>query len=177
MFLSRLGQQLGKTQLLPIGIGQMQIPLPPRAILRRGRGATSREHGLIERIDIVNAKDCAAPPGREIARREGQIDESMPSLDGTEARLWPAIDQREAEFAVESNGLGHGPYSKGHGTDVVNHRHCVHSCEQLYVSPRSRTGYPAVRTTPLSTPFSFTCSCPYDTSQPMLARSFGCLSE
>src|SRR5713101_5339601 len=133
-FLSRLRQQLGKTQLVPIGISQMEIPLSPGAILRWGRRATGREHGLIERIDIVNAKDCAAPPGREIVRREGQIDEGMPSLEGTEARLWPAIDQREAEFTIESNGLGHGPYCKGHGTDVVDHRHCVDSYEQLCVS-------------------------------------------
>ena len=83
---------------MPIGIGQMEVPLSPGAILRRGRSATGRKHGLIERIDIVNAKDRAAPPGREIARREGQIDKGMPSLEGTEARLRPAIDQREAEL-------------------------------------------------------------------------------
>src|SRR2546430_325984 len=116
---------------MPIGIGQMKVPLSPGAILQWGRGATSRECGLIERIDIVNAKDGAAPPGREIVRRESQIDEGITSLEGTEARLWPAIDQREAEFTIESHGLGHGPYSKGHGTDVVDHRHCVCSYERL----------------------------------------------
>ena len=109
----------------------MEVPLSPGAILRWGRGATGREHGLIERIDIVNAKDGAAPPGREIARREVQIDEGIPSLEGTEAGLWPAIDQGEAEFTVESNGLWHGPYSEGHGTDVVDHRHCIRSYERL----------------------------------------------
>jgi hypothetical protein len=119
---------------MPIGVSQMEVPLSPGAILRWGRGATSREHGLIERIDIVNAKDCAAPPGREIARREAQIDEGSPSLEGTEARLWPAIDQREAELTIERKGLGHGPYSEGHGTDVVNHRHSVCSYERLLLS-------------------------------------------
>ena len=49
-----------------------------------------------------------------MARREGQIDAGVPSLEGTEARLRPAIDQHEAEFAVESNGLRHGPYCDGH---------------------------------------------------------------
>src|SRR5215831_5361825 len=116
---------------MPIGISQMEVSLSPDAILRWGRGATGREHGLIERIDIVNAKDRAAPPGREIVRREAQIDEGLPSLKGTEARLRPAIDQHEAELTIESNGLGHGPYSEGHGTDVVNHRHCVCSYERL----------------------------------------------
>jgi hypothetical protein len=109
----------------------MEVPLSPGAILRRGRRAIGREHGLIERIDIVNTKDCAAPPGREIARREAQINEGSPRLEGTEARLWPAIDQREAELTIESNGLGHGPYSEGHGTDVVDHRHGVCSDERL----------------------------------------------
>src|SRR5262252_6101994 len=98
---------------MPIGIGQMEVALSPGAILRWGRGATGREHGLIERIDIVNAEDRAAPPGREIPSCEGQIDEGMPSLEGTETRLRPAIDQCEAEFTVECKGLGHGPYCEG----------------------------------------------------------------
>ena len=109
----------------------MEVPLSPGAILRRGRSATGRKHGLIEGIDIVNAKDRAAPPGREIARREGQIDKGMPSLERTEARLRSAIDQREAEFIVERKGLGHGPYCEGHGTDVVDHRYCVRSYARL----------------------------------------------
>jgi hypothetical protein len=112
----------------------MEVPLSPGAILQWGRGATGREHGLIKRIDIVNAKDCTTPPGREIARREGQIDEGIRSLEGTEAGLWPAIDQREAELTIESNSLGHGPYSEGHGTDVVYDRHCVHSYQRLLLS-------------------------------------------
>src|SRR5262245_55030076 len=78
LFPRHLHQQLGKTQLVPIGIGQMEVALSPGAILRRGRRATGRERSLIERIDIVNAEDRAAPPGREIARRESQIDEGMP---------------------------------------------------------------------------------------------------
>src|SRR5215510_10490438 len=109
----------------------MEVPLSPGAILRRGRRATGREHGLIEGIDIVNAKDRAAPPGREIARREAQIDEGMPSLERTEARLRSAIDQREAEFSVERKGLGHGPYCKGHGADVMYHRRCLRSYTRL----------------------------------------------
>src|SRR5262249_74257 len=55
----------------------------------------------------------------------------MPSLEGTEARLRSAIDQREAEFTVESKGLGHGPYGEGHGTDVVDYRHCLRIDERL----------------------------------------------
>src|SRR2546425_957331 len=106
---------------MPIGIGQMEVPLSPGAILRWGRRAPCGEHGLIERIDIVNAKDRTAPPGRAMARREGEIDQSIPSLEGTEARLRPAIDQREAECSIEGNSLGHGPYGEGHGTDVVDH--------------------------------------------------------
>jgi len=38
----------------------MEVPLSPGAILQRSRSATGREHSLIERIDIVNAKDYAA---------------------------------------------------------------------------------------------------------------------
>lgn len=44
----------------------MEVPLSPGAILQRSRRATGREHGPIEDIDIVNAKDRAAPPGRGI---------------------------------------------------------------------------------------------------------------
>src|SRR5262249_12489149 len=110
---------------MSIGIGEMEVALSPGAILQRSRRATGCEHGLIEGIDIVNAKDRAAPPGRGIARREGQIDKGMPSLERTEARLRPAIDQREAEFAIERKGLGHGPYCEGHGTDVMYHRRCL----------------------------------------------------
>src|SRR5688500_3536477 len=101
---------------MPIGICQMEIPLSPDAVLRWGRSVTGRKHGLIDRIDIVNAEDRAAPLGREIARGEGQIDEGSASLERTEARLRSAIDQREAKFLVESNSFGHGPYCESHGT-------------------------------------------------------------
>src|SRR5215471_10300919 len=58
----------------------------------------------------------------------------MPSLEGTETRLRPAIDQCEAEVTVESKGLGHGPYCEGHGTDVANHRRCLRSSKRLRFS-------------------------------------------
>ena len=67
---------------MPIGIGQMEVPLSPGAMLRWGRRIPCSEHGLIEHIDIVNAKDRTAPPGRAMARREGEIDQGIPSLGG-----------------------------------------------------------------------------------------------
>jgi hypothetical protein len=116
---------------MSIGIGEMEVPLSPGAILEWSRRATGCERGLIEGIDIVNAEDRAAPPGRKIARRESQIDQGMPSLERTEARLRSAIDQREAEFAIEHKGFGHGPYREGHGTDVMYHRRCLRSYKRL----------------------------------------------
>src|SRR5262249_42147117 len=95
---------------------------------------TGREHGLIECIDITNAKDRTTPPGRSIARREGQIDESITSLEGTEARLRPTIDQREAEGPIERNGFRHGSYCEGRSTDMVDQRlplPCLHARPDL----------------------------------------------
>ena len=60
---SSLDQQLRKAEFMAVGIGQVKIALAPFGIARlRRRPVPGGESPLIERIDIADIKNGAAPP-------------------------------------------------------------------------------------------------------------------
>jgi len=106
---------------MPIGICKVQIPLSPGAMLKCGRGQPLGDSGVVEGLDIVHAENRPPPPRRPKIRCQGEVDQSVPSLEGTELRLGAPVDQGEAELGVEGNGLWHRPDGQGHGANVLNH--------------------------------------------------------
>jgi hypothetical protein len=106
---------------MPIGICEVKIPLPPGAILDCGRGQSLGDSGGVDGLDIVHAENGTPPPCGLKIRCQGEVDQRVPSLEGTEPRLGAPIDQCEAELGIEGNGLWHRPDGKGHGANVVYH--------------------------------------------------------
>ena len=124
-FCGWLREELRKTELMPIGIREVKIPLSPGAILGWGRGQPLSYRSVVEGIDIVDAENGTTPPGRLKMRCQGEIDIRFPSLEGTEPCLRTAIDYSKAQLRVEGDRLWHGPDGKGHGANVVNHAGCL----------------------------------------------------
>jgi hypothetical protein len=114
-------EELCKAAFVSIGVRQMDIALSPGAVLRWGRCEPLGKSRAVEGVDVVDAEDRPAPPGRRIAGGDGEIDKGLASLECTEPRLWPPVHQREAQLRVEGNRLWHGAHGKGHGANVLDH--------------------------------------------------------
>src|SRR5262245_38606594 len=89
-------EELCKTQLMPVRIGQVKAALAPAGILWwGGRRETLRAHPLIQGVHILHPENGPAPPGRRIGRCDHEIDKRLPALEGTERDLGSAKDQRK----------------------------------------------------------------------------------
>jgi len=77
---------------MPIGICQVKILLSPGAMLKCGRDQPLGDSGVVEGLDIVHAENRPPPPRRPKIRCQGEVDQSVPSLEGTELRLGAPVD-------------------------------------------------------------------------------------
>jgi hypothetical protein len=105
--LSCLWEELSKTELMPIRIREVKIPLPPGAMLDCGRSQSLGNSGVVKGLDIINAENRTPPPHRPKIRCQGKVDQRVPSLEGTESRLGTPVNQGEAELGVEGDSFGH----------------------------------------------------------------------
>src|SRR6266850_1096160 len=116
-------QRPSEAELVAVGIGQVEEPLTPFGIARRGvRVATGRYQAGIQPVDVGNVEDQAPPPGPlAFGRLKDQVEKIRPGAKTGELRLFTAIEHLKSQHAVKPDGSAHVMCGEGYGADVVDH--------------------------------------------------------
>src|SRR5579859_3989001 len=101
----------------------MKIAFAPFSVARLRRGLVSgRERGLIERIDIADIEDGAAPPRPALLHRLcHQIEITGPGEKAGEGCGFTAMFDFKSERQIKSHGTPHVVRGKRNGADRFDH--------------------------------------------------------
>src|SRR5262249_61990433 len=78
--------------------------------------------GLVERIDVIDVEDDAAPPGPSLLIALGdEVEVARAGTKAGERRRFPAIEHVKSERGVEAHGALHVVGGECDGTDCFDH--------------------------------------------------------
>src|SRR5262245_26566403 len=116
-------QRLGEAELVAVRVGQVEEALAPFGIARRGvRTVAGRHHARMQRVDVGMVEDDAPPPRPSPLRRLGdEVEIAAARAKARERCVVAAVNDLEAEHAVEADGPRHVVGGERNGTDAVDH--------------------------------------------------------
>jgi hypothetical protein len=116
-------QRSSKTELVTVGIGQVEKALAPFRIAGRGVGSeTGSDETGVQSVDIRYVEYQAPPPGPLALGGLGdQIDEIVASTKAAEFRVLTPVEKLKPEHAVKPDSTPHVVCGQRDGADAFDH--------------------------------------------------------
>src|SRR6516225_5220151 len=133
-------QWSSKSQFVTVGIGQVEKPLAPFGVARRGiRRVAGGDKTGIERVEVRYVEYQSAPPGPLALGRLGdQVDEIAAGAKTAKCRILTAKPQFKPKQAVKPDGAAHVVRGERDGVDAFDHGDRLNSREPPIIERSSR---------------------------------------
>lgn len=136
----------GKTQLVAVRVGDVEVPLSPLGIAGRGLGVQPvAQRAVVEGVNVADVKDDTSPPRPlPVGRFAGDVQIALADAEAGKGRVGPAIDQLETQRAIERDRTGHVVSGEGDRTDGLDgSAHGIHSLTASGCGAFARKAYHA----------------------------------
>ena len=116
-------QRPGETELVSIGVGQVEEPLAPFGVARHCVWAVAgHDHARMEGVNVGMVEDHASPPGPlALGRLRDQIEIAPSRSKARECCVVATVNNLKSQHAVEADGPRHIVGSERDGANALDH--------------------------------------------------------